>query len=333
MGKPTAMIADTFVFCPRCASRVDVGRLTVGSTLTCWSCDFKFVPARSDSQATAGQGRGAERQVQVEEPPIAFADREEQVALGLIPPLGLFFLGTFRFPFYLATLPQTILLSLGGIVLAAAIRLALWCYFTDNASLDSHTRVLLWNGLAFSVAFGGLWAFGCVCAAAACGLTILQETSHGADTIESWPDLLRLEGWGEVVYVSTAVMLSTLPGLVATPLWHWLAIPRSLGIAVAAPAFFPVILLSMLETRSAVNPVSLPVWRSLLYAWPAWLLFHVLALATAIVTAVLVAAAMRHTGLIVGVAVAGVLPTVAWLIYFRMLGRLAFCCSGRTNQA
>ncbi len=180
-----------------------------------------------------------------------------------------------------------------------------------------------------SIAFGGLFALVWACATAACGVTIVHDTSHGADAIESWPNLLRLEGLGEFVYTVNALILSALPGVVAAPVWQWLAVPRFLGIGVTVPVLFPVFLLSMLETRSPTDPVSLPVWRSLLWAWRAWLLFYVLALAVALVAAALLAAAIGQVGGAAGLVATAVLPTAAWMIYFRLLGRLAWFCSGR----
>ncbi len=275
-------------------------RVPLGSTLTCWSCGFQFVLARGvESRAATGQGRGEgkgedrrhARDVQKKATP-AEEDHWAQEAAGGMPPLGLFFAGTFRFPFYLATLSESLRLSIGAVVLVAGIRLALWCYHTDDEQLDPSTRVLLWNGLMLSAAFGGVFALVWACAAAACGLTVLHDTSHGADAIESWPNLLRLEGPGELVYTLSAVVLSALPGLLSTSLWRWLGVPRPLGIAVTVPVLFPIFLLSMLETRSPTDPVSLAVWRSVLYAWRAWLAFYLIALATAVVTAALMAAAL-----------------------------------------
>ena len=337
MGQPATMIPDTFSFCPRCASRVEIGRVPLGSTLTCWSCGFEFVLARGvEGRAATGQGRGEGKgedrrhthDVRKKTTPPE-EDHWAREATGGVPPLGLFFAGTFRFPFYLATLSESLVLSIGAVVLVAGIRLALWCYNADNEELDQYTRVLLWNGLMLSGAFGGVFALVWACAAAACGLTILHDTSHGADAIESWPNLLRLEGLGEFVYTVNALVLSALPGLLATPLWHWLGISRTLGIAVTVPVLFPIFLLSMLETRSPTDPVSLAVWRSLLYAWRAWLAFYLVALAAALVTAALAVAAIRHAGWAVGLVAAGALLTAAWMIYFRLLGRLAWFCSGR----
>ena len=41
---------------------------------------------------------------------------------------------------------------------------------------------------------------------------------------------------------------------------------------------FPLFLMSALERKSAVTPFSQPVWKSLWYAWHAWVLFYLLTL-------------------------------------------------------
>ncbi|MCE5266335.1 MAG: hypothetical protein LLG00_00415 [Planctomycetaceae bacterium] len=339
MTKSTAMIADTFSFCPRCASRVEIGRVPLGSPLTCWSCGFEFVLARgTENRPESGRGRAEGHDTGSHVPEIidrpSLSDepgREERMCR--VPPLRLFFVGTFRFPFYLTTLPQLTLLSVGGVALAATVRLALWCYYGDATATDKYTQVLLWNGLAFSFAVGSVFAMVWLCAAAACGLTIVRETSHGADAVEGWPNLLRLEGLGDVIYAANALMLSALPGMLATPLWRWLAVARPLGIAVTATLLLPIVLLSMLETRSPIGPVSMPVVQSVLYAWRAWLTFYVMATALIGATVALVMMAIQRGNSSVGSIAAGVLPTLSGVIYARLLGRLAYFCSGRAQQA
>ncbi len=133
MEQPATMIPDTFSFCPRCASRVEIGRVPLGSKLTCWSCGFEFVLARgAGGRATAGQGRGRGDKREDrrhardagKEPEAVAEAPGAWPATGGMPPLGLFFSGTFRFPVYLASLPQSLGLSIGAMVLVAGIRLA-----------------------------------------------------------------------------------------------------------------------------------------------------------------------------------------------------------------
>ena len=97
------------------------------------------------------------------------------------PPLRLFFRGTFRFPFYMETLGQTLALVAGAIVAVAAIRLLLWCVIADREGLDRYTRVLLWNGILFSTILSAISAVGSIVAASAYGLTILRGNIVRAD--------------------------------------------------------------------------------------------------------------------------------------------------------
>ena len=332
------MIPDTFSFCPRCASRVEIGRVPLGSKLTCWSCGFEFVLARGvEGRAATGQGRGEgkgedrrhARDAQ-KKPTPAEEDHWAREATGGMPPLGLFFSGTFRFPFYLATLSESLGLSIGAVVLVAGIRLALWCYHADNEAIDPSTRVLLWNGLMLSGAFGGVFALVWACAA---GRLRTDDPPRHVPRGRRDRELAQPAAAGRAGRVRLHGQCRGALGA-AGPAGHVaLALagspPAAWALRVTVPVLFPIFLLSMLETRSPTDPVSLAVWRSVLYAWRAWLAFYLIALATAVVAAALVAAAIRQAGGAVGLVATGVLPTVAWMIYFRLLGRLAWFCSGR----
>jgi hypothetical protein len=94
---------------------------------------------------------------------------------------------------------------------------------------------------------------------------------------------------------------------------------------------FPILFLSMLEANSPFWPFSAPVWRSLLSHWWAWGKFFLLS--TVLFAAVVGGALLCvvEVSFLLGFVVAFV--TVAILmIYFRLLGRLAWCCSEEAQQ-
>ena len=312
------MVPETYCFCRRCASRVEIGRVRLGGKLTCPACGLEFTASH--------QPRSHEAEL-----PDSEEERDQRVAevAGCTPPLRLFLFGVFGFPLRLQTLGPFLALAVGAGAAVAAFRLGIWCGSADSPNVDSSTRVLLWNGLLLSSVFGTMVLLAWTCAASAYGLTILRDTSHGCDAIEDWPRVLALEGLGASVYVVNALLLGTLPGLLATPLWHRLGVPGPLMIAIVAPALFPVFLLSMLETDSPTNPLSFPVWRSLWWAWRAWGLFYLISFAAVATVVAVLAVVTYYGGWAIDVFGAGVVIAMAWMVYFRLLGRLGWFCSGR----
>jgi hypothetical protein len=339
MSRDKDIVPYTYCFCRRCAARVELGRVAFGSSVTCPACGFEFTverPARNHSGT--GEGRGGGDQ---EDPDDGLAPEAwEASGGGLLA--RLFFAGTFTFPLRLENLSRTLTLCAGAIALVGAFRLGAWCFHADNEQLDRTTRVLLANGLLFSVVFGSLVLPAWLYAASCYGMTILRETACGVDRIRDWPHLLALEGLGEVLYVLNAALLSAAPGKIVDWLWTWLAIPMTLPILVSTKTglpptglwvvggmmlLFPILLLSMLAVDSAVHPLSTSAWKTLLCQWQAWLGFYVATFVAAIATVALAVALWPHAGWAAQVTVFGVLLAVGWMIYCRLLGRLASFCS------
>ena len=323
------MVPYTYSFCRRCDSRVELGRIAYGTQVACPACGLEFViDSPTQSHVGAGQGRGgdAEDVVQADERPTL----REAAGVG---PLGLFFSGTFSFPFRLGVLPQTLTLSIAAAALFAAFRLGSWCAGADNEEVDKATRVLLWNGLALSATCGALALIASVYLASAYGMTILRETSGGTDVIGDWPNALALDDIGQCFYVLNSLFLTAGPCTLAAPLWSRMGVPLLWAIGGGIGLLFPLLLLSMLVGDSPLHLLSIRVWRSLLREGFAWIAFHVVTVAAALAVAALEIALWRRTGWAVDVAVTGVVAAASWMIYFRLAGRLAwflsFCMGGK----
>jgi hypothetical protein len=126
-------------------------------------------------------------------------------------------------------------------------------------------------------------------------------------------------------YFINCMVLSLAPGL----LLGWTGVVDDLVqlILMGAIVFvlFPIVLLSMLESNSMFNPVSPPVLGSLLRSWWAWLRFYFAA--TILLAGIWVQFyAVERGGRWAFVPVAFLL-TATLLIYFRLLGRLAWVCA------
>ena len=227
----------------------------------------------------------------------------------------------FRFLLDPNTIGRLVLLSSMLFLLLGAIQLAI--VSADEGGLQQFMSVLM---RMFAVTFGIFFL------AAACTSMqgILQDTSNGLDEIESWPDLNFLDWFGEMLFILSGLFICIVPWVLlakvvgATDMALWVITVG--GSSITLVFAFPVILLSLLETGSPINPISGPIQQSLRLAPGAWLKFTVLAVV--VVGAAAGLAALRiskpdHTVVNFGIA-ACLMVVVA--IYFRLLGRLAWCC-------
>jgi len=171
--------------------------------------------------------------------------------------------------------------------------------------------------------------------AAAIWLAVVQETSEGADRIEQWPEAVFVDWMLGVLFLFNSLGLSTFAGVMLRG-----ALREYAGVEFwpAAPLFilatFPILLLSMLESGSALNTVSWPVWRSIPLAWWAWLVFYLESALVAAAGGTLAAAAMKLAGPW-GLALVTPLLLALALVYARLLGRLGWACqslAARPNE-
>ena len=88
----------------------------------------------------------------------------------------------------------------------------------------------------------------------------------------------------------------------------------------------PIVLLSALENGSPLGVVSWPVCRTFWASFWGWAGFYLTTAVLVAASAAVMAAALT-AGMVVGTIVTGAVESVAWLIYFRMLGRLAWYCA------
>lgn len=227
----------------------------------------------------------------------------------------------FRFLLDPNSIGRLVFLSGALFILLGAIQLAI--VSADEGGLEQFMSVLM---RMFAVTFG--IAFLAIACTSMQG--IVQDTSNGLDAIESWPDLNFLDWFGEMFFILSGLFISVVPFVVlakvvgATEAAFWTIVVG--GGAVGLIIGFPVIVLSLLETGSPINPISVPIQRSLRLVPRAWLKFTLLALivvGSAAGLLVLRISQPDHTALNVGIA-AGLMLLAA--IYFRLLGRLAWCC-------
>ena len=344
-GVPAAEQTDFSVHCPLCDTLMYVGRDQVGWQIVCRDCETEFVVPRPpapkrklDLQARSGDVYGVGESIEVPEyrPVIQTSPRRSRPGLPWAadgppqaqwphthpPPRWTFFSGVFGFPAYRNSWPRWVGLSLGLIL---PLLVGQFAFSLAMAPAGPWAAAVPWIAAmvlaGLTAVFVLIWA---VIAFVSC-LSILRDTADGYHQIENWPEPLFLDWIGEFFFLTNSLAVSMLSGLAIGSALEPAGVERGLSVSVTMLLVFPVSLMAMLETNSALNPFSLPVWRSLLSRWWAWGLFY-------IETTVLIAAVGALTMLaaiyvpVVGLALAAPLLVAVLMVYFRLLGRLAWRC-------
>jgi len=194
-------------------------------------------------------------------------------------------------------------------------------------------EMALFGGVLAGVLAGlGAMIFGLVFAALAAiyGLTIVTETSAGNDRIESWPNAgLFLEWLGNLFYVFNAAALCV---ALAVALDWVLPGARAALIGITTFFLFPFLLLCELESNSAFVPASALVLATLWKRNNHWLLFYAETACLFLGAGALMVLAAPWINSGVAALLGGPLVAAVVMIYFRLLGRLAWFCSIETEE-
>ena len=264
----------------------------------------------------------APEEAERETPEDRAARREEQEelaweAVGRARPGPMLCAGTFGFPFRLNSLVPLLTLSCVGMAALGTIAVASYYVATDERLLGAFVGVV---GTLIGVGWLAMWAI--------YGVTIVTETAAGCPAVEDWPNVFAMEGASGILYAGVALALAGVPGSVAAPLAGAMKLHKSVVFILSVAVLFPPLFLSSLERHSPFDLFSPAIWRSVTHAWRAWRLFYLLVSALAIAIAGL--AWLAHLcGAVFGVVVLSCLLAAAGMFYFRLLGRLAWFCSGR----
>ncbi len=240
--------------------------------------------------------------------------------------------GTFTFPFHRSVWVRTLVLAiwlvLPGLTATAS--------HSSSAAGDAARNPVPLFGGAFLMVVTAILAVLWFAILSATVMAVLRETSEGCDEVENWPGQAFLDWLGEPVHLFVALCMSAVPGAAAA----WLltkfggASPAVMLITGPVSMFvaFPIILMSTLETNSMFGVLSWPVLRTLGTAADGWLKFYMTS-AAMIVATVAICWAASGVGKVFGVIVAAGIEPVVWIIYFRLLGRLAWVCADRAAFA
>ncbi len=227
--------------------------------------------------------------------------------------------------------------SIMGTVSASMIVLAL--FLGQTRSVATWAGSMLFGAAAFMLTIGFLIFNSTTC------LAILQESAAGNKKIEEWPGLAVLEYFMEAFFVINSLMSAVaVAWFISYPL-AGMETARAIVIAVCFVVLFPILLLSMLESESFLVPVSLPVYAGMRRSWRTWFVFYVesMLMVFGLLGLVGLLAYMldyysAHVTIpifLTAVSVCVAPAVLLEMIYFRLLGRLAWVCDedARREQA
>mgnify|MGYP000851706957 FL=1 len=270
----------------------------------------------SEDESAAKRESPEERAARQEE-----LERLAQVAARSAPPAWLYFRRTFSFPFQVSSLVCTVSMSLWAIV---ALGLPVSTLFGPGPQTEERIAWTIIMVVSGQIVLLILWFL----LGSSVALTILRDTSYDNDNVERWPGLS--EGFGDAFFLIASVLISAGLGALVAKLGGPLSVPMASGLGLVL--LFPIILLSMLETNSPINPFSLAVWQSVVASWRAWAMFYLVTLLGGAAMVAVFTIVARQFHLVGGCLVAGPLAALGWMIYFRLLGRLAWFCAGGTAE-
>ncbi len=182
-----------------------------------------------------------------------------------------------------------------------------------ESNLDGYGAIMAVFLLA-AVCIVGTLLFGAV-SALCC--SILKDSSEGLDKLYGAPTTSVIDWFGDAFYLALAIAVSLIPGGTVGALLH----RGPEGMVAGSLVFFPIFLLSMLESGSPVIIFSPRLLSSLVRRPAPWLLFY---LETGLIAAGCVLAGMITSIDSVPAWLAPPLLLATVLVYFRLLGRLAW---------
>jgi DNA-directed RNA polymerase subunit RPC12/RpoP len=240
------------------------------------------------------------------------------------PSISAFFSGIVGFLFYPRVWPRWLVFSILGLLPSCC---AVWA--VRYGSIDDYVPQFL--GLTFSMGTG-IFTLAFVVVTAASLMAIVVDTAAGNDQVENWPEGVIVDWAFDTFYILDALAVSMLPPAGLAWLARGQGFDSVLSAVISAFFLFPIVLVSMLERGSAMHPFSPPILRSLRQAFWAWALFYVetgVLLPFAGILAFQIFDLLGPFGLVLSVP----LLVATLIVYFRLLGRLAWVCTQATAKS
>ena len=335
-------------FACRCGTRLHALASEAGEERSCPDCGRTVVvppPRRKrprpdptkeiDGQYDTQAETTAERQAPAAyQPPMWFSDRFKKMLdeRGRLlpkprPPRWPLVSGVFTFPWRRGSLEKWVWLSVGAMLIAEMEFLG----WSMGSRIGPGAGIAAAGPAVLSMLFQVLAGTLAVCWAGVFFinlLTILGDTSAGADEVGQWPEAAAFVDWaGSTFFVINSLALSVLAGKGLGWLLDQVRLPGGYAMVGVPVVLFPWLLLSMLEANSPLVPISKAVCGSLLRKWRAWLGFYMETIPLLLAIGASAIAAMLLGSLLLAIPVLAMATVASLMIYFRLLGRLAWCCS------
>ena len=202
--------------------------------------------------------------------------------------------------------------------------------------LAANPSIPTWLGSVFAHGFTGIAGSIWIVFNSGCCLAILQESAAGNRTIEEWPGFALVDLFLESFYIINSTIFSAAAAWFLTAPLAGIAVLRAFCEVGLFLIVFPIVLLSMLEAGSCLMPVSPAVYVGLRRSWRTWLVLFVESLVLAfglMIYMELVAVLLDHYSahvtipiIILAMALLVAPAVLLEMIYFRLLGRLAWVC-------
>ncbi len=356
--------------CPRCGNRLRLLPDQIGTTIRCPKCNATFAVGRPQDLAPASQSDAYEPEIPLQrssivpedelgedrpepartpqyetdwstegnleaEPPhvrplslepdyleVAKAKGIMRVEEPEFKPRWRFFSGVFLFPWQGLNLTRWAVMAVG---LAIAGSLAIGALDLLGL-LGGHTSGRAMLGLPL-VLVAVAMLLTSLAYSAACFLSAVQDTADGFDRVqeESMPEL------GQWIFTLASIaLLWSLAGALGYP-FSYIEEIGPLGVLVCGVVFFPVLLLSAMESDSFIVPYSSAVLRTLVRFWWGWLLFYLITTPLMLAWLVLSGLGLAKAPYLVSLASGPALATIM-LLYARLLGRVAWKASGMPDN-
>ncbi|MBC8875500.1 MAG: hypothetical protein H8E44_39240 [Planctomycetes bacterium] len=166
--------------------------------------------------------------------------------------------------------------------------------------------------------------------ASACSIAIVQDTTNGYDKIEQWPGVNIGEWMFDGFYVINSLLAAVAPG--ALPVYLLSSNETAIYAGtLTGVALFPILLLSAFEQASPLGFASPAIWKSLGARTSRWLKFYLLSAGLAVLGVGAGWLMATDSFFLWGLSTA-ILSAIA-MVYFRLLGRLAWCLSEENAPA
>jgi hypothetical protein len=335
-------------FACQCGTRLHALVLEAGQQRICPDCGRSVTvpspsrrrPKRDPTKEIAGQydtqaEMSADRQASTTyQPPIWFSDRFKKMLdeRGRLrptpkPPRLPLISGVFDFPWRRGCLEKWVWMSVGAMLIAEmgllgwslgkGIGLGAGIGAAGPAVLSMLLQLLAG---CLAVCWAGVFLINL--------LSILGDTAAGADEVGHWPEAVAFVDWaGSTFFVINSLVFSVLAGQGLGWLLAKAELPGIYAMVGVPIVLFPFLLLSTLEANSPLLPVSKAVCGSLLRNWRAWAGFYLETILLLAVIGASAIAAILLGNLFLAIPVLAVTMVASLMIYFRLLGRLAWCCS------